>query len=78
MQKVEGSNPFSRFFVIPLHMGGSDPAQEPLPNGTVPAYRRYFGQLVPKNDADVRRLAAISLDSPSPCTSGGTTVATLR
>jgi len=23
MQKVEGSNPFSRFFAIPLHVGGS-------------------------------------------------------
>jgi hypothetical protein len=27
MQKVEGSNPFSRFFANPLHVGGSGSAQ---------------------------------------------------
>jgi hypothetical protein len=27
MQKVEGSNPFSRFFANPLHVGGLDPAR---------------------------------------------------
>jgi hypothetical protein len=27
MQKVEGSNPFSRFFAIVLHVGGLSPAQ---------------------------------------------------
>jgi len=27
MQKVEGSNPFSRFFANPLHVGGLGPGQ---------------------------------------------------
>ncbi len=29
MQKVEGSNPFSRFFTNPLHVGGLGSAPEP-------------------------------------------------
>jgi hypothetical protein len=40
MQKVEGSNPFSRFASIPLHLGDSPLAGE---NQTTPAYRLPFG-----------------------------------
>ena len=40
MQKVEGSNPFSRFASIPLHFGRLAFAGE---YGTTPAYRLHFG-----------------------------------
>jgi hypothetical protein len=40
MQKVEGSNPFSRFEANPLQTGHSPPAGE---NQTTPAYRLRFG-----------------------------------
>jgi hypothetical protein len=43
MQKVEGSNPFSRFFANALHVGGLVSALKPETNGTIPAYRRHFG-----------------------------------
>jgi hypothetical protein len=40
MQKVEGSNPFSRFFANALHVGHSALAGE---NQTTSAYRLHFG-----------------------------------
>jgi hypothetical protein len=40
MQKVEGSNPFSRFASNPLQVGHSALAAE---NQTTPAYRLHFG-----------------------------------
>jgi hypothetical protein len=40
MQKVEGSNPFSRFTSIPLHFGR---LAFPGENQTTPAYRHHFG-----------------------------------
>ncbi len=40
MQKVEGSNPFSRFASIPLHFGRLALAGE---NQTIPTYRLHFG-----------------------------------
>ena len=40
MQKVEGSNPFSRFASNPLHLGHSALAGE---TGTFPSYRPHFG-----------------------------------
>ena len=43
MQKVVGSNPISRFFANPLHVGGSARAGNPESTGTIPAYRRHFG-----------------------------------
>ncbi len=43
MQKVEGSNPFSRFFVNCLHVGGSGSAQVAEIKWNHPAYRRHFG-----------------------------------
>ena len=41
MQKVVGSNPISRFFANPLHVGGSGPALVAEQDQTIPAYRRY-------------------------------------
>jgi hypothetical protein len=43
MQKVVGSNPISRFFANPLHVGGLGSARVAEPNGTIPAYRLHFG-----------------------------------
>jgi hypothetical protein len=40
MQKVEGSNPFSRFASNPLHFGRLDLPGE---NQTTPAYPLHFG-----------------------------------
>ena len=40
MQKVEGSNPFSRFALIPLHFGR---LALPGENQTTPAYPLHFG-----------------------------------
>ncbi len=40
MQKVEGSNPFSRFTSIPLHFARLVLLGE---NQTTPAYRLHFG-----------------------------------
>jgi hypothetical protein len=36
MQKVVGSNPISRFFANPLHVGGSPPAGESRTNWNHP------------------------------------------
>jgi len=41
MQKVEGSNPFSRFEANPLHLGRSALAGG---NQTTHAYRLHFGR----------------------------------
>jgi hypothetical protein len=43
MQKVEGSNPFSRFFANVLHVGGSGSAPEPETKWNHPSYRLHFG-----------------------------------
>jgi hypothetical protein len=43
MQKVVGSNPISRFFANPLHVGGSGSARSPKQDQTIPAYRLHFG-----------------------------------
>jgi len=42
MQKVVGSNPISRFFAIPLHVGELVPAMAAEQNRTIPAYRIHF------------------------------------
>src|SRR4051812_3780447 len=67
MQKVEGSNPFSRFEVNPLHMGNSPFAGE---TGTTPTYPLHFGHSA-QNAFDTRRLTPISLDSASLSAGGG-------
>jgi hypothetical protein len=41
MQKVEGSNPFSRFFANALHVSGSGSARAAETRSNHPAYRRY-------------------------------------
>jgi hypothetical protein len=41
MQKVEGSNPFSRFFENALHVGGLASARVAEIKWNHPAYRRY-------------------------------------
>jgi hypothetical protein len=43
MQKVEGSNPFSRFFANPLQVGRLAAAENPESTGTIPVYRLHFG-----------------------------------
>jgi hypothetical protein len=43
MQKVEGSNPFSRFFRNPLQVGGLDSARVAESKWNHPAYRLHFG-----------------------------------
>ena len=43
MQKVEGSNPFSRFFANALHVGGLASGGDPETESTIPAYRLHFG-----------------------------------
>jgi hypothetical protein len=48
MQKVEGSNPFSRFFAIALHVGGSGPAREPETKSNHPRISPPFQALVPE------------------------------
>ena len=48
MQKVEGSNPFSRFFANPLHVGGSGSAQVAKTKWNHPRISPPFWALVPK------------------------------
>ncbi|MGH3426961.1 MAG: hypothetical protein ACRDQZ_05250, partial [Mycobacteriales bacterium] len=62
MQKVEGSNPFSRFEVNPLHMATSPLTGKLEPPPHIPSIR---GTTSASNRGDARRLAAISPDSPS-------------
>ncbi len=46
MQKVEGSNPFSRFFENALHVGGSGLAWEPETNWNHPRRSPLFQALL--------------------------------
>jgi hypothetical protein len=48
MQKVEGSNPFSRFFANALHVGGLVPAQVAEIKWNHPHISPPFWALVPK------------------------------
>jgi hypothetical protein len=48
MQKVEGSNPFSRFFANPLHVGGLLSAQDAESKWNHPRISPPFWELVPK------------------------------
>jgi hypothetical protein len=48
MQKVEGSNPFSRFFANALHVGGLDPARVAETRLNHPRIPPPFWALVPK------------------------------
>jgi hypothetical protein len=48
MQKVEGSNPFSRFFANPLHVGGLVPARIAETKWNHPGISPPFWALVPK------------------------------
>jgi len=70
MQKVEGSNPFSRFASNSLHLGHSALAGEIKP----PPHITSVLGTVPKM-TDARGLAAISPDSASLSASGGATAA---
>jgi hypothetical protein len=45
MQKVEGSNPFSRFFANPLHVGGSGSARVAEPKWNHPRISPPFWAL---------------------------------
>ena len=48
MQKVEGSNPFSRFFLNPLHVGGLVPALAADTRSNHPRISPPFQALVPE------------------------------
>ncbi len=48
MQKVEGSNPFSRFFGNALHVGGLVPAQQAEAKSNHPRISPPFQALVPE------------------------------
>jgi hypothetical protein len=48
MQKVVGSNPISRFFGKPLHVGGSGSAGEPRINWNPPWISPLIEALVPR------------------------------
>jgi hypothetical protein len=48
MQKVEGSNPFSRFFAIALHVGGLVPALTAETRSNHPRISPPFQALVPE------------------------------
>jgi len=66
MQKVEGSNPFSRFFENPLHVGGSGSAQRPEINWNHPRISPTFQALIrisAWNGPDARRFTPIAADS---------------
>ena len=56
MQKVEGSNPFSRFNANPLHFGR---LAIPGENQTTPAYRLHFGHLACADSKMCRHLRLI-------------------
>ena len=63
MQKVEGSNPFSRFFGNPLHVGGLVSAGEPRINWNHPRISQLFQALLrisAWNGPDARRLPGIA------------------
>ena len=51
MQKVEGSNPFSRFFANALHVGGLGSAREPRINWNHPRISSPFEARVPQRAA---------------------------
>jgi uncharacterized protein (DUF433 family) len=61
MQKVEGSNPFSRFFANSLHMAGWVWHWPPKQDRTIPHIASISGTSA-RNDADAHGLAAISAD----------------
>jgi hypothetical protein len=46
MQKVEGSNPFSRFFANPLHVSRLPPAREPGTKSNHPRISPIFQALI--------------------------------
>jgi hypothetical protein len=59
MQKVEGSNPFSRFFENALHVGGLGSAREPETNWNHPRGSPLFQALLrisAWNDLDAQGL----------------------
>jgi hypothetical protein len=65
MQKVEGSNPFSRFFVNPLHVGGLVPARVAETKWNHPRISPLFQALLrisAWNGPDARRLERFPLD----------------
>jgi hypothetical protein len=74
MQKVEGSNPFSRFASIPLHFGRLAFPGEIKPPPHIASILGTSSQ----NDADARGLAAISADSASLSAGGGARFASAK
>jgi hypothetical protein len=77
MQKVEGSNPFSRFFANPLHVGGLVSALKPETKWNHPRISLLFQALMlisAWNGLDARRLAPIpSCIDPAVTVVGGRT-----
>jgi hypothetical protein len=62
MQKVEGSNPFSRFFANPLPVGGVGSARDAETKSNHPLISPLVRALMPisaRNGPDARRLAPI-------------------
>jgi hypothetical protein len=74
MQKVEGSNPFSRLTSNPLHSAGWPSRGKMKPPPHIASILGTSAQ----NDADARGLAAISADSASLSGGGGATVASAK
>jgi hypothetical protein len=71
MQKVVGSNPISRFDANPLHFARLDLPGKIKP----PPHIASISGTSSQNDADARRLAAISADSASLSPTAGAMVA---
>jgi len=66
MQKVVGSNPISRFFANPLHVGQSASAREPETRSNHPRISPSFQALIrisAWNGLDAGRLTAIAPDA---------------
>ncbi len=76
MQKVEGSNPFSRFFANALHVGGSGSARDAETRWNHPRISPLFRALMRVsawNGPDAQRLAVIPpcIDPAAAVTGGG-------